>query len=130
MTLATCRPAWRPTRRGRKEAKLDREYRKNFREVTDLWSGLRIRRRPLTMALVIASVIVFLLQHSSPSRRIVLSALSFTTDISIPSTAGTDDGLAPILSGQVWRLVTPIFPPFRVPPYPVQLLGHDRWRER
>ena len=43
----------------RKEAKLDREYRKNFREVTDLWSGLRVRRRPLTMALVLISAVCF-----------------------------------------------------------------------
>ena len=49
----------------RNEAKLEKEYRKNFREVTDLWSGLQLRRRPLTMALVIVSVVVFLLQQSS-----------------------------------------------------------------
>ena len=49
----------------REEAKHNREYRKNFREVADQWSGLRLRRRPLTMALVIASVIVFLLTETS-----------------------------------------------------------------
>ena len=37
----------------RNEAKLEKEYRKNFREVTDQWAGLRLRRRPLTLTLVI-----------------------------------------------------------------------------
>jgi len=90
------------------EAKRDREYRKNFREVSDQWSGLQMRRRPLTMALVIASVIVFLLM-STPSRRNVRALLSITTEHFDADRGLQDDGLAPILSGQVWRLVTPIF---------------------
>ena len=54
----------------RNEAKLEKEYRKNFRDVTDLWTGLRLRRRPLTMALVIVSVVVFLLQTYAPWDRL------------------------------------------------------------
>jgi len=47
-----------------REKKLDREFRKNFREVTDQWSGLRLRRRPLTMLLVGVAILVFLLEES------------------------------------------------------------------
>jgi len=92
----------------RKEAKLEKEYRKNFREVTDQWSGLRLRRRPLTMALVIVSVVVYLLQQVSLGS-IVLSSFAFTTAHFDPERGWLSNGLAPILAGEVWRLVTPIF---------------------
>jgi rhomboid protease GlpG len=105
---------WAADAARRKEAKLDREYRKNFREVTDLWSGLRIRRRPLTMGLVMVSVAVFLLEHSSRANG-VLEALIFTTWNRDPVHGWYNNGLAPILSGEVWRLVTPIFLHFGFP---------------
>jgi GlpG protein len=92
------------------EARRDREYRKNFREVSDQWSGLRLRSRPVTMALVITSVIVFLLAGSSrPMNQKVKNALGITTVHYDPERGWQDDALAPILAGQVWRLVTPIF---------------------
>jgi GlpG protein len=90
------------------EARRDREYRKNFREVSDQWSGLRVRSRPLTMALVIVSVIVFL-STSTQNRKTVLNALAITTERFDPERGWQDDGLTPIMSGQLWRLVTPIF---------------------
>jgi len=92
----------------RKEAKLDKEYRKNFREVTDLWSGLRLRRRPLTMALAIVSIVVYLLQQT-PFRPSVVSLLRFATAHFDPERGWVNSGLDPILAGEVWRLVTPIF---------------------
>jgi GlpG protein len=92
----------------RKEQQLDREYRKNYRFVTDQWSGLRVRRRPLTMALVIISLLVFLLGESPAGERmekiLLISAPHYD-----PQRGWYDNGLADIEAGQVWRLVTPIF---------------------
>lgn len=97
----------------RNAAKLEKEYRKNFREVTDLWSGLQLRRRPLTMALVIVSIVVFLLQQSSLGP-VVVSSLMFTTAHLDPERGWLSNGLDPILAGEVWRLVTPIFLHFSI----------------
>jgi rhomboid protease GlpG len=92
----------------KQETKLDREYRKNYREVTDLWSGLRIRRRPLTMALVSVSIAVYVLMNSSRAES-VYEALMFTGAYLDPERGWCNTGLALIRAGQVWRLVTPIF---------------------
>ncbi len=97
----------------RNEAKLEKVYRKNFREVTDLWAGLQLRRRPLTMALVIVSVVVFLLQQLSLGS-VVVSSLMFTTAHLDPGRGWLSNGLDPILAGEVWRLVTPIFLHFSI----------------
>jgi GlpG protein len=92
----------------RKEQKLDREYRKNFREVTHDWAGPRIRNRPLTLALVAASLIVFLLGESSLRWKVrealVISPIGLNAE-----GKWHNDGLQKVLEGQVWRLVTPIF---------------------
>ena len=66
------------------------------------------------MALVVASVVVFLLENS-PGGEGVLRALMFTTVHLDPEHGWYNDGLAPIFSGQVWRLVTPIFLHFGFP---------------
>ncbi len=92
----------------KKEAKLDREYRKNFRMVSDQWTGLQLRRRPVTMGLVITAIVVYFLQHS-PSGATVRNALSISPQYFSPDSGWYDEGLAKLLSGQLWRLVTPIF---------------------
>jgi GlpG protein len=78
----------------KKEAKLDREFRKNDRDAGEAWSAPTFRRRPVTALVVAIAIGVFVLQNS-PLRLQTLAFLAFLD--------------APILAGQVWRLVTPIF---------------------
>jgi GlpG protein len=92
----------------KKEETLDREYRKNFRFVTDQWSGLRVRRRPLTMALVITSAVVFVLGESPVGSK-VEKVLTISEPRFDPQRGWYDNGLTDIEAGQIWRLVTPIF---------------------
>ena len=88
----------------RQQEKLDRKYRKNFREVSQQWTGLLVRQRPLTLALVAIAVVVFVLEQSPRGGR-VINALMMTP----LRQDGQDEGLKPFLSGELWRLVTPIF---------------------
>jgi GlpG protein len=60
------------------------------------------------MALVMAAVVVFVLQQGTPGIG-VENILGITPHHLSPDRGWYDDGLAPVLSGQVWRLVTPIF---------------------
>ena len=48
----------------RREVERDKEFRKNYREVSDLWAYPGLRRRPLTLTLMAVCVVVFLLQNS------------------------------------------------------------------
>jgi GlpG protein len=92
----------------RQEQHLDKQYRKNYREVSDLWAAPGLHRRPLTAALVAASVVVFALQQSS-LRTYLQDRMWFTTFYEGHDGQLHDNGLNNILGGEVWRLVTPIF---------------------
>ena len=50
--------------RRRREKELDRQFRKNDRDVASAWSGLQARRRPATIAIIAIAVVVFGLQQS------------------------------------------------------------------
>jgi GlpG protein len=93
----------------RQEQQLDHRFRKNFREVSDLWAYPGLRRRPLTLALVALCLIVFLLQESPNNGSAVERTLRFSTSHVDPEGHRRDSGFKDILQGQVWRLVTPIF---------------------
>jgi GlpG protein len=90
----------------------DKEYRKNFRYVSDAWSGPNIRRRPLTFTLIVACVAVYLLKELPGMGAFVNNTLTFSGvhvakvgDELLLRRGGFED----ITRGQVWRLVTPIF---------------------
>jgi GlpG protein len=92
----------------RKQRERDQQFRKNYREVSDLWSYPGLRRRPLTTALVAICVVVFLLQRSSHG--LSVEQKLWFAQIHLSATGALKDGgLYEILHGEIWRLVTPIF---------------------
>ncbi|HZW31205.1 MAG TPA: rhomboid family intramembrane serine protease [Isosphaeraceae bacterium] len=92
----------------RREQQLDKQFRKNYREVSDQWAYPNFRRRPLTTILFALCVVVFIWQQA-PSGR-ALEMRLFLAPYSRDALGHYhDDGLGPILHGEVWRLVTPIF---------------------
>jgi GlpG protein len=90
----------------RREQERDKEFRKNYREVSDLWAHPGLRRRPLTTALVSICVAVFLLASQNGEH---LKRHLWIATPQIVEGQERDDGLHDILNGEVWRLVTPIF---------------------
>jgi GlpG protein len=88
--------------------KRDREYRRNYRDLSGHWDRPNLQRRPLTTALIAISVAVFVLRKVMPQWH-VYTWLSFTT-IAIDEFGNLHPlGLRNILGGEVWRLITPIF---------------------
>jgi GlpG protein len=92
----------------RRELERDKAFRKNYREVSDLWAYPGFRRRPLTMFLVGTCIAVFLMQEAPAGFPDVKSLLSFSTWYRDQEGRWHGNGLNEIRQGQAWRLVTPI----------------------
>jgi len=92
----------------RQEQVLNKQFRKNFREVADQWASPGIRRRPLTITLIAICLVVFLFEHSGEGPR-VKHRLLFATRVLDRNGQLRNNGLDDILAGEIWRLVTPIF---------------------
>ena len=94
----------------RHKEKLDREFARRTVDLRSRMGGVRPSLGPLTRGIMVAAIALFLVDwlvyHNSlfsPINR----ALLFTEWYPAPGGGITNDGLASIRNGQVWRLVTP-----------------------
>jgi GlpG protein len=93
----------------RESARLDRQYRKNVRDVTGTWDRVQFRRRPLTVTLVAVCVALFIAGESSQRVGFWLwDHLGFFSSAVWRNPRELARGLDDITKhGQVWRLFTP-----------------------
>jgi GlpG protein len=94
----------------RREAeRLDREYRKNVRNLKGSWDGANLRRRPLTSLLVVVCVALFVAGMLSPEVHDRLwDRLGFFSIAVLRQHGEMSRGLDDIVKrGEVWRLFTP-----------------------
>lgn len=93
----------------RQQERLDREYRRNVKDVSAAWSGLRFRRRPLTVLVVGLCVAIFAVGGFVPGASEWLwDHLGFFSRAALKHPGEMARGLDDVVKrGQVWRLFTP-----------------------
>ena len=92
----------------REAVRKERAYRKNFVEVRDRWDTRGVAGRPLTLALVAISVVVYLIAPLGPPLEPLENALLFASEHEVDGSTVIYPWLD-LERGQVWRLITPIF---------------------
>ena len=75
----------------RQEQVLDKQFRKNFREVSDLWASPDLSPPPFDRRLVSICLVVFLFQHSAERRQVEHRLLFATTHSTPTATNATTD---------------------------------------
>jgi GlpG protein len=93
----------------RRAEQADRLHRKNTIDLRGRVGRPGPAQRPLTIALLAASLGVAVLTQLGDRPGLVGQWLAFTTFHRGPDGRWHSDGLGPVLHGQLWRLVTPIF---------------------
>lgn len=95
----------------RKQQELHRQsVAKNLIDVrTQVWGSPRPGRIPLTLILMGISIAVTVISSFGKQPQPMLQQLAFRNPLAVAESADWRDGWRDIKSGQLWRLVTPIF---------------------
>ncbi len=91
--------------------KLEAKHRKLSMDFRDRWEGAMYGRAPLAFGLILASIVVTALVTFRPIQTMDALGFSRITFEGLGDQEGveTDTGFDAIRSGEVWRLITPIF---------------------
>ena len=92
----------------REEARQQRQIKKNFVEVKDRWNRPLTSRCPVTVIVLVVTVLTAFATQLGHGNETLIDDLSISSVI--PTAVTSSGGLLPeVRSGQIWRLVTPIF---------------------